>query len=665
MQLLWMLNKVCRDNPLHLVQRRVCALQRRWHRSRRRHRWRVFSNAAPALTVDTGTFVKNAACLWPGAADRRWLLAQDAPWAADLATARRAASQAAEGLFDILGSGLVSVRNSDGTYRWHEDIKTGYTYDANALYLDIPVCLNFDGPDIKVPWELSRFQWVFDFILADREDLGAVFLAQWHDWMTANPTARGVNWACTMDVALRALSWTAALAAWGARWDPMTRREMGEALVIHGHFIRDNLEWAPVARTNHYFSDIVGLAALGAVLSPHPEAAAWTRFAHRELEREVMREFASDGFNKECSTTYHRLMLELATIGYRACRIGGAPLSDACRSRLVAAFQAARALSDLAGQVPVIGDNDSGRVFSLRGRDDCHMAYLPSLGSLSLAAPELATSAPSLEAGLLCGPSQLSAYVPVRRTTAPEPPGVGLPQSGLFTLGDGTRTLVVRCGPLTYRRVGGHAHQDQLSVAVSVDGVPLLVDPGQYCYTPWPQMRNAFRSVSAHNTIMIDTAEQSPVFFPTRMSYSMIDQANPRCLAWEVTPTGSRFVGKHSGYRRLRGGGDHQREITYTAETGEWALTDRLACRGRHTYQWRWHLHPQATLTREPNGWRISRGTAALSLSPVTSFPCCRLEEGTHAPAYGTKLVQAVLVWELTTDGPLTVSYYLRAGRAA
>ncbi len=73
-----------------------------------------------------------------------------------------------------------------------------------------------DGSDIKVPWELSRCQHLPLLAAAHRltgdpsylDELGA----QVDHWIAAEPRGDGANWACTMDVAIRAANWVAALA---------------------------------------------------------------------------------------------------------------------------------------------------------------------------------------------------------------------------------------------------------------------------------------------------------------------------------------------------------------------------------------------------------------------------------------------------------------------
>lgn len=72
------------------------------------------------------------------------------------------------------------------------------------------------------------------------------------------------------------------------------------------------------------------------------------------------------------------------------------------------------------------------------------------------------------------------------------------PDFGLFVFRSPRVYLAVRCGPVGQNGVGGHAHNDQLSIELQVDGLDWIRDPGAYLYTPLPELRNAYRSAHAH-----------------------------------------------------------------------------------------------------------------------------------------------------------------------
>jgi len=92
---------------------------------------------------------------------------------------------------------------------WQKDYKSGFRWDEKKWYKeqmkDLPV-----GVDVKIPWELARLQRlpqmaIFAMVLPDlRTPLINEFRNQILDFIAINPSRMGVNWVCTMDVAIRA-----------------------------------------------------------------------------------------------------------------------------------------------------------------------------------------------------------------------------------------------------------------------------------------------------------------------------------------------------------------------------------------------------------------------------------------------------------------------------
>lgn len=71
--------------------------------------------------------------------------------------------------------------------------------------------------------------------------------------------------------------------------------------------------------------------------------------------------------------------------------------------------------------------------------------------------------------------------------------------------------MTVRCGEVGQNGNDGHAHNDQFSITLHIDGADIVVDSGTYLYTPLPESRNEFRSMAAHFTIQQeDNREQDP-----------------------------------------------------------------------------------------------------------------------------------------------------------
>lgn len=72
------------------------------------------------------------------------------------------------------------------------------------------------------------------------------------------------------------------------------------------------------------------------------------------------------------------------------------------------------------------------------------------------------------------------------------------PNFGLYLYCSQRLYLAIRCGCIGQNGNGGHAHNDQLSMELNLNGEDWISDPGTYLYTPLPERRNEYRSSQAH-----------------------------------------------------------------------------------------------------------------------------------------------------------------------
>ncbi|HBY01054.1 MAG TPA: hypothetical protein DEG92_00650, partial [Rikenellaceae bacterium] len=111
---------------------------------------------------------------------------------------------------------------------------------------------------------------------------------------------------------------------------------------------------------------------------------------------------------------------------------------------------------------------------------------------------------------------------------------------GLFICKSKEFYLSIRCGSVGQRGNGGHAHNDQLSIELFVNGKNIIADPGSYLYSPLVNRRNEYRSVFSHFAPHIMSKEPSDL---TKGIFSLND---PKA---EVLYFGKKgFVGCHEGY---------------------------------------------------------------------------------------------------------------------
>src|SRR5262249_3452455 len=160
--------------------------------------------------------------------------------------------------------------------------------------------------DVKFPWELSRMQWMIPlgqaYVLTGDEVHARHARELIASWIAANPYAHSVNWACTMDVALRAMAWTwffhvfARSAAWR---DATFRAQLLRSLFLHGDFTARHLERSDV-NGNHYTADAAGLVFVGLFFGGD-EPGRWAAQGWKILETELPLQVFEDGVDFEAS----------------------------------------------------------------------------------------------------------------------------------------------------------------------------------------------------------------------------------------------------------------------------------------------------------------------------------------------------------------------------
>jgi hypothetical protein len=564
-------------------------------------------------------------------------------------------------VFSILGADRVllpSPQNGSALLPWHSDFTIGYRWNPETYYRDIAI--PYGQADIKIPWELSRFTHSVTlgqaYWLTGDETYASEFARQVEGWIIANPPERGVNWACTMDVAIRASNWIFGLSFFRSseRLSNGFWQRTLKSLLVHGRHIRRNLENRGI-KTNHYLADLVGLLYLGVALPEFKEARNWREFAVRELEREIGNQIYEDGGSFESSVCYHRLSLEFFFFSYLVCHGGGIPLSAGYVERLKRAFEFIRNVVTESGEAPQIGDNDSGRLHRFGTRRDLDFSYLLAwaafaFGDSRFAVPPL-DFAP--EAIWLFGSAAGSRWRELVSSAGGESrASCLLPDFGLAVLRGGRDQLTVSCLPNGQHGVGGHAHNDKLAVTLDVEGKPVLIDPGTYSYTANPSARNLLRSTAYHNTVCVDGEEQNR--FEGSELFQLHADAQVRVNAWESTEEFDLLDAEHSGYERLDPPVTHRRRVLFAKEAGFWLIQDLLLGSGDHELDLAFHFAPGLVPKRSSNlSLRTDLGGIDLAVAPLDRRGLSlELTEGWVSPQYGARCRAWVAHYRLSTALP-------------
>ncbi|MBX6425648.1 MAG: alginate lyase family protein [Variibacter sp.] len=639
--------RLARKRPAYILDRALreaeCELDR-WlapRRARRLDRRRLLA-LAKASSVDE---------LWTRLADRAFpattapmsVGAVDAIEPGESARIFAAAERAVSRTVDLLGSGPVSL----GTpVDWSRDYKTGMGWPcAFARAIDY---VNRERPsDVKVPWEISRLQWLIPagqgYLLSGDERYAAAVRDLLEEWMQANPLAYSVNWSCTMEAAMRIFTWTwffhvfARSRAWA---DEAFRLRFLSCLYLHGDFTRRHIEKADI-NGNHYTADLAGLVFAGLFFGNVGAAPRWAAKAWAGLCAEIERQVFPDGVDYEASCAYHRLVCELFLWPalYRLALGKDVPPAYAERLRRMARFTAAYARAD--GSSPLWGDADDGRVLPFGGQPVGDHRYLLGMVALAFADRQLADWFGGGRSELLWtfGPERARALptVPVAA-----PGSRAFPDGGCYVMRDGGTHVFIDCGPVGLAGRGGHGHNDALSFEAWLEGAPLIVDSGSYVYTASFDTRNRFRATACHNTPQVDRQEINR-FDPANL-WALEDDARPTLLVWRSTDTEDVFVGRHRGYERL--GIAVERTIRFDKRTRALEIVDRVEGEGEHTVTIPLHLAPGVSLETGDGGCTLRSAGRDFEIAfeardgwTVRAEPCL------ISPSYGVGLKSQRLVW--------------------
>jgi len=495
---------------------------------------------------------------------------------------------------------------------WHIDFKSGYRWNPKAYYKDIKYGHKL-GVDVKVPWELSRFQHLTilgqAYFLSKNEKYVKEFTNQVSDWIEHNPPKFGVNWVCTMDVAIRACNW---LLAWEFFKDSFLISnefiiKFLKSLLQHGRHIQNNLEWSETLPSNHYLSDIVGLVYLGVLIPEFKESKKWKSFGIEQLKKEMKKQVYPDGVDFEASTCYHRLVLELffyATLlviindkNFKEdnfIEVGNEIFGQEYLQRLYKMLEFVLYALKPNGRMPQIGDNDNGRLHIFTKGEVLDMRYLLTLGSIFFEEPrfKIKEFGFSEEALWVFGEQGYKIWQELEENCLANIGSRAFPDAGWYIMRNDKDYIIISCGSNGQNGNGGHCHNDKLSFDLCTDGEDIIVDPGTYAYTPKPEWRNKFRSTVYHNTVMIDDKEQNR--FSEKNLFQMENNATAKCLKWEIGDEIDVFIGEHYGYKRFSRPVIHKREIKFHKKEGKLEIIDKFGGEGEHSLEWNLILSPES-----------------------------------------------------------------------
>jgi hypothetical protein len=524
---------------------------------------------------------------------------------------------------------------------WHLDPRTNKTWPLK-YWGDIDYRDGETIGSIKFAWELNRLhhlpQLALTYSITKDQGIRDEIFVQLESWLTANPYPYGINWISGIELGIRIVNMLYTLRYLGEE----PKSELEQCLIlkfvsIHAsHLYRYPSKYSSCA--NHAIAEALGLFIAGSSFPAIKNSSKWRRFGKRVLEREVSRQIYPDGSSFEHSIPYLQFVLDHYLIYILICCELGQTYGDHVEQRLIASMDFISNIMDGNGNLPMIGDDDDGYLLKLWIGNHNNFISLLNTCAILFDRPEWFVGQTELDQKslLLLGKGAENKWHELRnnRPTRAKKKTQYFPNAGLAIIHAGRSAdflFVGNGGPLGLPPLSGHGHADALSIWLSVDGQPILVDPGTYLYHGGGRWRDYFRSTAAHNTIKIDEKDQATMvadfIFDDFYSVenSRLDE-NSKQIIWSAS---------HNAYKRLKDPIVHSRKVLISKDSDKLIIKDFLECKQSHNVACYFHFHPKCHVLRKDWHICIEYDSGVIEMSIDNQWEGIRLMRGNENPLSG------------------------------
>jgi glycosyltransferase involved in cell wall biosynthesis len=530
--------------------------------------------------------------------------------------------------------------------------------------------------DKKITWELNRHQYFVKlgqaYCLTGDEQYASTFAAHLESWMDQNPPKRGLNWASSLEIALRSISWLWALEFFkdSSSISADLYKRVLKFLYLNARHLETYLS-TYFSPNTHLTGEALGLFYLGTFLPEFKEAERWRRRGQQILIEQMSRQVRADGVYFEQSSYYHRYTTDFYTHFLILSRLNDGRLPVELETVLQSLLDHLMHITRPNGTTPLFGDDDGGRLLFLDRRPVNDFRAALSNGAVLFRRGDYKYVADKFaeETFWLFGPESAQQFDEIQ-ATAPGVDSKDFPSGGYYVMRDGwtaqANYLLFDCGPHGTDNCG-HAHADALAIEVAAQGRSLLIDPGTFTYTGSKAWRDWFRSSAAHNTLTIDGKSSSTPAGP--FSWSTMAKCEP--LAWLNERRFTHVEGEHNGYEILPAPAIHNRSILFLKHD-YWVMRDRVTSTGEHDLELRFHFPADATAEL-----RFDKGSAQTRVKSEKSpglqvFSSSQTgrwsrEEGPVSHCYGSRAAAPVCVFSAHSKGStelLTLLIPLASGKS-
>jgi Heparinase II/III N-terminus len=190
------------------------------------------------------------------------------------------ADQYVQRTFDICGSGprvYEAMPWAVDTRLQHHNPSENARFDTDIYFADVVIeqsPTDIFKKDIRISWELSRFQYLpiiaKAYVLTGDQVYLDTICTHIADWIARNPFLYGPQWVNAMEVAIRAINWIATFDLIKNSLSESVSKQLITALYQHMLYIEHRWEYYDSRTNNHYITNLVGYLYLAHFFSDVP-----------------------------------------------------------------------------------------------------------------------------------------------------------------------------------------------------------------------------------------------------------------------------------------------------------------------------------------------------------------------------------------------------------
>lgn len=424
---------------------------------------------------------------------------------------------------------------------------------------------DFGEGDIKIVWELSRFDWVTDLTRIYKVTGESGYLNRLNDllnnWSSGNPVNTGPNWKCGQECSFRIMKLLTAAFCLDQYFSPCS--SLIEMVKQHVLRIYPNINYSVSQNNNHSVSEAAGLFIGAAWLIKNgydqKPYRKYKELGRKVLETSILKLIEKQGTFSQRSVIYHRLVMDTVSFVLHNMKLlEENPFSDTITERLkkLGEWQFKMTFGKN-GDAPNFGNNDGSMLENMHSQG--YRDFRPST-QLYFALLEQKSVYDDVT---LCEPLwwRSGTYSLKYQKKSIPLPSAEIPDNHILLLRNKKASVFMKLPDDNFRPGNDIFHID-----LWVEGKPVIVDSGTFSYNAG-ETTQRFKSVSAHNTVQFGDHEQMPEIsrFLNGKWIKMNEILSPHCNEGDCV-----WEGFYKDYKN----NCHQRKLILTRDSLE--IVDKI-----------------------------------------------------------------------------------------